>query len=61
LERARKFSWGNGSAAVPAAPFGVAPNGSSKQINWLVAMSGATPDMARETRALPKFNRIALE
>jgi hypothetical protein len=40
-----------GSATVPVAVFGVAPK--TRQTNLSNAVSGATPETARETRALP--------
>lgn len=43
-----------GSAGVPPADSGVAPESSSHKSNMDERASGATPDAARETRALPK-------
>ena len=45
-----------GSAGVPPVEPGVAPGSRSTNLNQLNEASGATPDAARETRALPKMN-----
>jgi|GEM_PF-5905644 hypothetical protein len=44
-----------GSAGVPPAEFGVAPNSLSHALGQSNEASGETPDAARETRALPIF------
>ncbi len=45
-----------GSAGVPPEEPGVAPGSRATNLNGVVEASGATPDAARETRALPKAN-----
>ena len=46
------YDFGMGSATVPGAVFGVAPK-TRQQTNLSNDVSGATPETARETRALP--------
>jgi len=50
-----------GSAAVPAAEFGVPPNSRSTNLNQSNKAPGVTPDAARETRALLKEILVALD
>ena len=45
----------DGSARVPRADSGVTPESSLDKLNLVGRASGATPDAARETRALPKM------
>jgi valyl-tRNA synthetase len=47
-----------GSARVPRADFGVAPESSSDKLQFEERASGATPDAARGTRALPDKMRF---
>jgi hypothetical protein len=47
------YDFGKGSATVPVAVFGVAPK-TLQQTNLSNDVSGATPEPARKTRALPQ-------
>jgi len=47
-----------GSATVPVAVFGVAPK--TRQTNLSNHVSGATPETARETRALPSLRTATM-
>jgi len=51
-----RIKFETGSAGVPPAEFGVAPNSLSHVLGQSDEVSGATPDTARETRALPISN-----
>ncbi|MFN0066162.1 MAG: class I tRNA ligase family protein, partial [Limisphaerales bacterium] len=55
VEAARACVAQPGSAGVPPADSGVAPESSSSELESVHGVSGATPDTARGTRALPQM------
>jgi hypothetical protein len=53
LDKKTRSSIAMGSATVPVAVFGVAPKTRPSKLNGSTNGSGATPEPAREPRALP--------